>query len=150
MKYYNLVLLLKKCFNLKIENKIKKNFKILNFSILKIYNLGKKKLKYNIKNNSFAFFIKILFRTKKIYNISNLRNNLNIEKNLVRFFIISLKNRIIKEKNQIDYLNDKYMKNYIDDYGKILKSKITKLKKKDQRKISKYIKISRFLSVINF
>ncbi|WDR79335.1 ribosomal protein S18 [Candidatus Vidania fulgoroideae] len=150
MKYYNLVLLFKKDFNLKIENKIRKKLKILNFLILKIYNLGKKKLKYKIKNSNFAFFIKILFKTEEIQKVSNLRNFLNIEKNIIRFFLIVSINKFIENKNKIDYLNDKYMKKYVDSYGKILSSKITKLRKKDQKKISKYIKISRFLSIINF
>ncbi|MGX7589199.1 30S ribosomal protein S6 [Candidatus Vidania fulgoroideorum] len=148
-KYYEAIIILNRNINFKIENKIKKTFEKLNFIIIKTTILESKDLQYNIKGYNVAYYIRILFKTDYACNILKFKNNINIDKYLIRYLIIKSENKFIN-KNKIDFLDKNYMNKYIDEFGKIKSFKLNKLKKKDQKKISKYIKISRFLSIISY
>lgn len=67
--------------------------------------------------------------------------NFNKKKNL---------NIINKKFNNIDYKNIDILKQYLTDCNKILPSRITGISAKYQRKLSKAIKIARYLSLLPY
>jgi small subunit ribosomal protein S18 len=53
-------------------------------------------------------------------------------------------------KRPVDYKNIKLLKVFINDYGRIIPSKITKISSRKQRELSQAIKRARFLALLPF
>ncbi|ARC53343.1 30S ribosomal protein S18 [Candidatus Riesia pediculischaeffi] len=56
----------------------------------------------------------------------------------------------VEKIKEIDYKDISRLKNYITESGKIIPSRITGTKAKYQRKLSKAIKIARYLSLLPY
>ncbi|MGX7582958.1 hypothetical protein [Candidatus Vidania fulgoroideorum] len=130
-------------FFIKKINKCFKNFYSRNF--------GYKKLSYKIKNNIFGYFAKVIINC----NYKELENFIIILKNnSIRFLVIKKKIFFIKKNNEnfikLNYLNRKLMNCFIDDNCKIIPRKLTGYTIKDQKKISNFVKISRYFSIIPY
>ncbi|QTJ62974.1 30S ribosomal protein S18 [Candidatus Nardonella dryophthoridicola] len=119
--------------------------------ILNIENLGLKKLSYNINKLYNGIYIIFNINILKL-NIVKLKNKFSIDNNIIRNLIIKKKiNKNTKTLyNMIDYKNVFFLKKFLTENFKILPRKITKLKYKLQKRLSKQIKISRYMSLLPY
>ncbi len=92
MRNYEIVLIIYPDKNVYIDNIIKYYSNIVNKNgkLYRLENWGLRKLAYNIKNNSEAYYI--LMNIKVNVNIINyINNDLKLNKNILRFIIIKKK-----------------------------------------------------------
>lgn len=110
------------------------------------------KLTYKIKNQKDALITTIVIKLNKII-ANKIKNLFHFNKDIIRYIIIKRKLSFVKkslQERKIDYKNTKLLAVYTNEFFQIKSRKQTLVKKHLQKKITKEIKIARFMGLMPY